>query len=93
MYSLEPITTVNTINYDNPLSRDFQSFHYKPIESCDEYSYGILIHIHYKTPYVYATRFENEYVLYLSREKADKAYRDELNSILEIIRNQADSPF
>jgi len=87
-YHTQPITAMPHVNYDNPLPRDYQSFHYKVIESCEDWSYGVLLHIHYKTEYVYATRFEGVYKLYLTEQDAYKAYRKQLENILTEIRTQ-----
>jgi hypothetical protein len=88
-HHLERIAAMPHVNYDNPLPKDYQSFQYRPIESVEDYSYGILIHIHYKTPYVHATRFEGVYKLYLTEQDAYKAYRKQLETILEAIRKQS----
>lgn len=85
---IEPITALPNVDYGKPLTRDFQSFHYKPIECCEDYSYGVLIHIHYKTPYVFATRFEGQIQPVLTEKNAKKLYVDKLNSILDEIRSQ-----
>lgn len=87
-YHLEEILDTTAIDYTNPLPKDYQSFHYKPIESCYDYSYGVLIHVHYKTPYVYATKFEGVITPILTKDNANKAYRTRLTEILDEIRSQ-----
>lgn len=83
MRQLEEIQYIEAVDYSKPLSRDFQSFHYKPLEACEDWSWGVLLHIHYKTPYIYATRFEGTIKPHILEKSAIKAYKTKLKEILE----------
>jgi hypothetical protein len=86
-------------DYNNPLPKDYLCFNYKPIEEVFDWSYGELVHIHYKERMCYATRLNGIIKPILKLEDANKQYRFALEQVLKNMEEiqledqLSDSPF